>query len=108
MTKLALKGLRLERKLYKGIMMPSFIVATILGLWLLSDYAWEAYSTQLWLKIKLLLVALLIIYHFYCGHLVKVFINDENKKSHIFYRYFNEFPVLILIAVVILVIVKPF
>jgi len=98
----------MERKLYKGIMMPSFIVATILGLWLLSDYAWEAYSTQLWLKIKLLLVALLIIYHFYCGHLVKVFLNDENKKSHIFYRYFNEFPVLILIAVVILVIVKPF
>jgi putative membrane protein len=98
----------MERKLYKGIMMPSFIVATILGLWLLSDYAWEAYSTQLWLKIKLLLVFLLIIYHFYCGHLVKVFLNDENKKSHIFYRYFNEVPVLILIAVVILVIVKPF
>jgi putative membrane protein len=98
----------MERKLYKGIMMPSFIVATILGLWLLSDYAWEAYSTQLWLKIKLLLVVLLIIYHFYCGHLVKVFLNNENKKSHIFYRYFNEVPVLILIAVVILVIVKPF
>jgi putative membrane protein len=98
----------MERKLYKGIMMPSFIVATILGLWLLSDYAWEAYSTQLWLKIKLFLVVLLIIYHFYCGHLVKVFLNDENKKSHIFYRYFNEVPVLILIAVVILVIVKPF
>ena len=98
----------MERKLYKGIMMPSFIIATILGLWLLSDYAWEAYSTQLWLKIKLLLVFLLIIYHFYCGHLVKVFLNDENKKSHIFYRYFNEVPVLILIAVVILVIVKPF
>jgi putative membrane protein len=98
----------MERKLYKGIMMPSFIVATILGLWLLSDYAWEAYSTQLWLKIKLLLVVLLIIYHFYCGHFVKVFLNDENKKSHIFYRYFNEVPVLILIAVVILVIVKPF
>lgn len=98
----------MERKLYKGIMMPSFILASVLGLWMLQGYAWQAYSTQYWLDIKLLLVALLIGYHFYCGHLVSVFRDDKNTRSDTFYRWFNEFPVLILLAVVILVVVKPF
>lgn len=98
----------MERKLYKGIMMPSFILATALGIWLLGSYAWEAYANQGWLHAKLLLVALLIAYHFYCGYLVKMFAADKNEKTHVFYRWFNEFPVLILIAVVILVVVKPF
>ncbi len=98
----------MERKLYKGIMMPSFILASVLGLWMLQGYAWQAYSTQYWLDIKLLLVALLIGYHFYCGHLVSVFRDDKNTRSDTFYLWFNEFPVLILLAVVILVVVKPF
>ncbi len=98
----------MERKLYKGIMMPSFILASVFGLWMLQGYAWQAYSTQYWLDIKLLLVALLIGYHFYCGHLVSVFRDDKNTRSDTFYRWFNEFPVLILLAVVILVVVKPF
>ena len=98
----------MERKLYRGIMMPSFVIATVLGLWLLQSYAWSAYATQYWLHVKLLLVLLLIGYHFYCGHLVKVFANDDNQRSHVFYRYFNELPVLILVAVIILVVVKPF
>ncbi len=98
----------MERKLYKGIMMPSFILASVFGLWMLQGYAWQAYSMQYWLDIKLLLVALLIGYHFYCGHLVSVFRDDKNTRSDTFYRWFNEFPVLILLAVVILVVVKPF
>ncbi len=98
----------MERKLYKGIMMPSFILATALGLWMLYDYAWQAFAQQGWLHAKLLLVVLLIAYHFYCGQLVKMFANDKNEKSHVFYRWFNEFPVLILLSVVILVVVKPF
>ncbi len=47
-------------------------------------------------------------YHLYCGHLVKLFAQDRNTRSHVFYRFFNEVPVLILVAVVILVTVKPF
>lgn len=98
----------MERKLYRGIMMPSFIIATILGVWMLQDYAWQAYVGQYWLHTKLALVGILIVYHFYCGHLVGVFKADKNTRSHIFYRWFNEFPVLILVVVIILVTVKPF
>jgi putative membrane protein len=98
----------MERKLYKGIMMPSFVVATTLGIWMLEDYAWDSYSQQYWLQTKLLLVALLVIYHFYCGHLVKVFKSNKNTRSDVFYRWFNEFPVLILLAIIILIVIKPF
>ena len=98
----------MERKLYRGIMMPSFVITTLMGLWLLQSYAWEVYSTQYWLQLKLLLVVFLIIYHFYCGHLVSVFAKDKNTHSHTFYRWFNEIPVLILISIIILVVVKPF
>ncbi|ABL02501.1 conserved hypothetical protein 701 [Candidatus Ruthia magnifica str. Cm (Calyptogena magnifica)] len=97
----------MERKLYKYIMMPSFILVSVLGLWM-SVENWAYYSIQYWLYIKLLLVILLITYHFYCGHLVGVFKADKNTHSHVFYRWFNEFPVLILVGVVILVVVRPF
>ncbi|QKQ23669.1 CopD family protein [Candidatus Ruthia endofausta] len=97
----------MERKLYKGIMMPSFILASVLGLWMTID-GWAYYSTQYWLYVKLLLVILLITYHFYCGYLVGLFKADKNTRSDVFYRWFNEFPVLILVGVVILVAVKPF
>jgi len=98
----------MERKLYKGIMMPSFIVTTLMGWWMLQGYAWEAYSNQYWLPLKLILVGMLIIYHFYCGYLVGVFAKDKNTRSHTFYRWFNEIPVLLLIGIIILVVVKPF
>lgn len=97
----------MERKLYRGIMMPSFILATTLGIGMMVEN-WSYYSTQYWLYAKLSLVAPLIAYHFYCGHLLTVFKADKNTRSHIFYRWFNEAPVLILIAIVILVVVKPF
>ena len=97
----------MERKLYRGIMMPSMILAIALGTWMVVD-AWEIYKTQYWLHAKLALVVPLIVYHFYCGHLLQIFKQDKNSRSDIFYRWFNEFPVLILIAIVILVVVKPF
>jgi len=97
----------MERKLYRGIMMPSMILAIALGTWMVVD-AWEIYKTQYWLHVKLALVVPLIVYHFYCGHLLQIFKQDKNSRSDIFYRWFNEFPVLILIAIVILVVVKPF
>lgn len=97
----------MERKLYRGIATPSMIATIILGLWLIS-YNVQGYFHGGWLHAKLTLVAILIAYHFYCGILLKRFAADSNTRSHVFYRWFNEFPVLLLIAIVILVVVKPF
>ncbi len=97
----------MERKLYRGITTPSMIATVILGIWLIS-YNVQGYFSQSWLHVKLLLVLLLVGYHCYCGYLVRVFKNDQNRRSHVFYRWFNEMPVLVLVAVVILATVKPF
>jgi putative membrane protein len=97
----------MERKLFFGIMTPSAILTIILGLVLLNGYAWEAFGNTIWLQAKLWLVVVLVIYHIYCGKLLKDFKLDRNQKSHIYYRWFNEFPVLLLIAIIILVIVRP-
>lgn len=97
----------MERKLYRFIT-PFAILTLVFGAWLLIDYAWAAYKGSLWLHLKLALVALLYAYHVYCGHLVKVFAAGKNTRSHVFYRFFNEAPVLLLLAVVLLAVVKPF
>lgn len=100
----------MERKLYYGITTPGGIITIGLGLWLLVAYWWTPFMQvkgMVWLHIKLLLVLILIVYHIYCGKLVQDFKQDRNHHSHIFYRWFNEFPVLILISAVILAIVKP-
>ncbi len=97
----------MERKLYRGITTPSMVATVFFGLWLIG-YNVQGYMSQGWLHAKLLLVVLLIGYHFYCGHLVKIFRDDRNTRSHVFYRWFNEMPVLVLVAVVILAVVKPF
>ncbi|MCL6270501.1 protoporphyrinogen oxidase HemJ [Sansalvadorimonas sp. 2012CJ34-2] len=96
----------MERKLYRGIMMPSMILTVLFGLWLL--YLVPSDMSQPWMHAKLSLVALLIIYHFMCGHYVKVFAQGVNTKSHKFYRVFNEIPVFMLIGIIILVVVRPF
>jgi putative membrane protein len=97
----------MERKLYRGIMTPSMIAVLILGFWMIS-YNPSYYFSQGWMHAKLALVAFLVGYHFMCGALRKKFEQDANDKSHVFYRWFNEVPVLFLIAVVILVVVRPF
>lgn len=97
----------MERKLFYGIMTPGAIITIILGFWMLFDYAWHTYSSMLWLHIKLLLVVLLVVYHVYCWKLVKLFKEDKNNHSHVYYRWFNEIPVFMLIGILILVIVKP-
>ena len=96
----------MERKLLRGIMTPSMIVAVGLGLWLIS--LMPGYMSQGWMHAKLFLVVLLLGYHHWCGRLVKTFANNANTRSHVWYRWFNEVPVVALIAIVILVIVKPF
>jgi putative membrane protein len=98
----------MERKLYWGIMTPGALCTLFLGLWMLHGYAWQAYQHAGWFHAKLALVGLLAWYHLYCGHLVKVFAQDRNTRSHVWYRFFNEVPVLFLVVITILVIVKPF
>lgn len=98
----------MERKLYRGIMTPSAVLTLVFGLWLLSFYSLEQIAGMAWLHAKLTLVVLLFAYHGICGRMLKQFAADNNKRSHKFYRWFNELPVLLLIAVVILAVVKPF
>lgn len=96
----------MERKLYRFV--TPFAWLTIgLGLWMLW-MGWSSFRSQAWIWIKFALVALLGAYHVYCGHLVRVFAEDRNARSHVFYRWFNELPVLVLFGAVILVVLKPF
>ena len=98
----------MERKLYKGIMVPSMILTVVFGGWLMSFYPLDVLKSMGWMHAKLTLVFILIGYHHYCGYIVRQFKDDKNQRSHVFYRWFNEFPVLILVVVVILAVVKPF
>ncbi len=93
----------MERKLYYGIMTPGAVLTIVFGVWLWLSYGFSGG----WLHAKLALVAVLIAYHLYCGKLLADFKHDRNRHGHVFYRWFNEIPVVILIAVVILVVVKP-
>ncbi|OEO23500.1 TIGR00701 family protein [Pseudomonas sp. J237] len=97
----------MERKLYRGIMTPSMIATVLLGIGLISLNP-GFYFSQGWMHAKLSLVVLLVIYHFMCGAQMKRFARGENQRTHVFYRWFNEAPVLALLGVVILVVVKPF
>lgn len=101
----------MEHKLYYAITTPSAFLAIGFGLWLLIAYWWNSFLNVTgvgWLYLKLVLVVLLISYHFYCGQFLKDFKHNRNRHSHVFYRWFNELPVIILIAVIILVEVQPF
>ncbi len=93
----------MERKLYFGIMTPGGVLTLVFGIWL-----WLAYGfTGGWLHAKLALVGILVAYHLWCGKLLAEFKRDRNTRSHVWFRWFNEFPVVILIAAVILAVVKP-
>lgn len=97
----------METKLYR-FTTPLMLLAVGFGL-ALAAMNWPYYLKQAhWFHIKFLLVLALIGYHFYCGHLAKVFAQGRNQRSDKFYRIFNELPVLVLFAIVILVVVKPF
>lgn len=97
----------MERKLYRGIATPSLIAVVILGA-ALSHLNWTYYSGAAWYWGKLALVAVLIGYHHLCAMYMRQLRDDRCQKSHRFFRWFNEFPVVLLIAIVLLVVVKPF
>jgi len=94
----------MERKLFFGIMTPGMVLTLAFGIALLFT---RDYLSELWVQIKLALIVVLVLYHLYCGKLVKDFKHDRNTHSHVFYRWFNEFPVLILFAVVLLAVFRP-
>ena len=96
----------MERKLYRFIT-PWMILTLVFGVWMLHAYAWAAFGHMLWLQAKLVLIALLVAFHFYCGKLVREFANDHNQRSHVWYRWFNELPVIVLFAVILLAVLKP-
>jgi len=97
--------LLMAKKLYRFVT-PFMFLTVGFGIWM---FILNPGLLKLgWMHVKLSLVVFLIVYHFICGHYLKKFENKNSIKTHVFYRFFNEFPVLILFAVVILAIVKPF
>ncbi len=98
----------MERKLYFGIMTPGMLLTLLFGGWMLYDYAWSMYGQSGWLHVKLGLILILLAYHLYCGHCLRQFKRDCNNRTHVYFRWLNEIPVLFLVAIVILATVKPF
>ena len=94
----------MERKLYRGIMVPAMALTLASGIWLWLGYGF----TGGWLQLKLALVALLVAYHFWMRKHLGEFARDANRRTHVYYRWVNEAPTLLLVAIVILVVVKPF
>lgn len=96
----------MSRKLYRFVT-PFMFISIALGIALMSlnlDY----YLSATWMWLKLAGVAFLVVYHFQCGHYVNIINQDQNKHTHVFYRFFNEVPVIFLFGIVILVVLKPF
>lgn len=97
----------MERKLYRGIMTPSAVLTVVFGA-IIIGYNPAYYMSSGWMHAKLFLVAVLLVFHFLCWQHLKNFRDDKNTKDHVYFRWFNEVPTVILILVVILVVVKPF
>ena len=97
----------MERKLFYYIMTQAMILSWIFGLMLIFTLGFDVLN-QLWMQIKLVLVLLLTIYHFYLGKCVSGFVNNKNNNSSKFYRIINEVPTILLIIIVFIVIFKPF
>ena len=96
----------MEKKLYLYIMMPAMVLSWIFGMILISNIGFENLAT-LWIKLKLILVIILTIYHFYLGKLLEDFRLNKNSKSPKFFRFINEVPTLLLILIVFIVVFKP-
>lgn len=97
----------MERKLF--IMATLGMLGTLIfGIWMLADYAWGLYGQSSWLPVKLVMIGLMIVYHGYCGQCLHLFKQDRNQRSHVFYRWINEIPVLFLIGIILLAVIKPF
>ena len=94
----------MERKLFFGIMTPGAVLTIAFGLWLWLGYGFYGG----WLHAKMALVIILVVYHVYCGKLMIDFRRDCNRHGHLFYRWLNELPVILLVAIILLVELQPF
>lgn len=90
-------------KLFK-FMTPLGFLAVVLGLWLWFGYGFAGG----WLHAKTALVAILVAYHWHCGRVLQAFRTGTNAKSHVWFRFYNELPVVVLLIVLFLVVLKPF
>ena len=97
----------MERKLYNGMGTFTMIGTFVFGIWLISSNLGYYFASG-WMHAKLTLVVVLIGYHHWCGWHVKKFANNANNHSHVYFRWFNEVPVIFLLAIIILAVVKPF
>jgi putative membrane protein len=97
----------MARRLYRFMTILA-VPAVLLGLWLYIQYGIGRGPGSGWMHAKLFFVLLIIGYHHGCGVLLRKFEQGANRRSHVFYRWFNEIPVLMLVAVTVLVVVKPF
>ena len=95
-----------SRRLYRFVT-PFMVLTVVFGVWMIT-LAPDYYLNATWLWLKLAGVAFLVVYHFQCGRYVKAINADSDSHSHVFYRFFNEVPVLFLFAIVFLVVLKPF
>ena len=93
----------MERKLFWGIMTPGGVLTIVFGLWLWIGWGFAGH----WLDVKLGLVVLLVLYHVFCGKLMLDFRHGRNDHGHVWFRWFNEVPTVILFAIVFLVVYKP-
>ena len=93
----------MERKLFWGIMTPGGILTIIFGIYLI-----QFHQILLWVQLKIFLVFLLVLYHIWCGKIMYNFKNGINSHGHVWYRVFNEIPVIMLIVIIYLVVFKPF
>ena len=98
----------MERRLYYAIMLPAAVAAFITGVGMILAQGWEAYYNDYWFSVKLILVLILVGYHVHCALLIKAFKHDRNRYSERWYRWFNEIPTLLLVAIVVLAVVRPF
>jgi putative membrane protein len=99
--------LGMARRLYRFTNILA-IPAVLLGLWLYVQYGIGRGPGSGWMHAKLALVVLVIGYHHSCGVILRKFEQGTNRRSHVFYRWFNEVPVLMLVAITALVVIKPF
>ena len=99
--------LGMGRRLYRFTNILA-IPAVLLGLWLYVQYGIGRGPGNGWMHAKFALVVLVIGYHHSCGVILRKFEQGTNRRSHVFYRWFNEVPVLMLVAITALVVIKPF
>lgn len=98
----------MEHKLYYYIMMPAMLITVFSGLCLMFFYLLPMHQSSLgWFWAKLVLVGVLLVFHFACGHYLRVFKENRNTHPHRFYRLFNEIPTLLLILIILLIFVRP-